>query len=73
MKAASPALFLALLLALARGEVSEDGLSFITNHGSTIPLVGVGVGNLAHESIPDVRSPSSLTLHCWSLDHARGL
>ena len=48
----------ALLSPVAKSEFSEDRLSFITNHGSTIPLVGIGVGNLATEYIPDVRSSS---------------
>lgn len=46
----------ALLPAVARSEISEDRISFVANHGSKIPLVGIGVGNLAPEFIPDVRS-----------------
>ena len=43
-----------LFAVVVAAEVTEDGLSFRLEHGATLPLVGVGVGNLQYERITDV-------------------
>jgi hypothetical protein len=51
-------LALGLAAAAVRGEVTDDGASFLLNNGKgSLPLVGFGVGNLPHEKLPEVGSP----------------
>eukprot|EP00985_Skeletonema_marinoi_P031237 scaffold37141_cov58-Skeletonema_marinoi.AAC.1 len=61
MVLSTPTLLLPFLLLLARvystyGDDDDDLLTFKLNNGIHIPLVGMGVGNLQHELIPQVVS-----------------